>query len=316
MSDISILLNDGYQASTWRENPALLVPSYPLNGDLILTTYETDIYGAIVNDANGKPIVTGSTDLIYSRDFWMYMMQEVFSGVTQVEFNQDTASQIANPLNSSQTISQGAYYVAMFQAAAEDFYYSFFQGRDDLSYGSSTSNPAIYSVSQWNSLTDTEKQAIIISYLRTRGVNASTSESLYLGDMNLRYQNIMVWIARLLIEMMSDLQTATINSGRLSTRLAQTTQSISTEMGSSAYDYIPVTDPNDFGTQNKNATNTKALEDLRTFRGLLQSQTDQASADLTRLNNDVEQQGDVSLNFANRAQSLAHKIWSAQNNSR
>lgn len=311
MSDISIAANDGYLASVWRENPATLVPNYPLGSDLFLTSYKTDIYGAQVKDGNGNPIVTSSIDLIYSRDFWTYMMQEVFPGVTQVEFNRDTASQIANPVNASQIISQGGYYVALFQAAAKDFYSAFFLGRDDLNYAGSTNIPAI-DLSQWNSLTAIQKQAIIVSYLRTRGPTAATTTSLYMGNLNLRYQNILTWVASLLIQIMSDLQSSTINSGRLSTRLAQTTQSISTEMGSSAYDYISVTDPKDYSTQHQNAVNTKTLEDLRTFRGLLQSQTDQASADLTRLNNSVEQQGDVALRFADQAQKIAERIWQTQ----
>ncbi len=311
MSDISILSNNGYLASTWRENPANLLPAYPLGGDLILTQYQTDIYGALVKNSSGNPIVTSSNDLIYSQDFWTYMMQEVFPGVTQVEFNQDTASQIANPVNNAQIITQGAYYVSLFQAAAEDFYYAFFLGRDDLNYAGTTNIPAI-SVAQWNNLSAIQKQAIIVSYFRSRGPAAATTESLYMGDFNQRYQNILVWVASLLIQIMADLQTSTINSGRLSTRLAQTTQSISTEMGSSAYDYIPVTDPNDFATQHQNAVNTKKLEDLRTFRGLLQSQTDQASADLTQLNNQVEQQGDVALNFNDQAQKIVDRIWKGQ----
>lgn len=317
MPDISKSIDPtslGYAASTWREDPTTLVPSYPLSGDLTYTDYKKDIYGALIKDANGNPVSNSpSVPLTYSQDFWKYMMKEVFPGVTQTEFNQDLTSTIADPLDPTKTITKGAYYVTMFNAACKDFYVSFFKGRDDESYLGQSA--PIYDVSQWNTLSDQQKQVIINSYFRTRGVGASTDQSVVMGNLSLRYQNIMVWVAQLLISIMSDMQTATINTGRLSTRLSQTSQAISIEMGSSAYNYQNVTDPDDYGTQFTNQQNTKKLEDLRTYRNIIQEQTDKSSTDLTTQNNSVEQQGDIALKFANEAQSIAEGIFKKNSSS-
>lgn len=322
MPDISKSIDPlmGYQASTWREGSTAATPNYPLSGDLIYTSYAKNLDGSYQTDSSGNPVIAKDgngnpiqVDLTYSQDFWKYMMKEMFPGVTQTEFNQDTTSTIANPLNPNQTISKGAYYVTMFNAACKDFYVSFFQGRDDTTYSGVTDAPH-YDVSQWNTLTDDQKQVIINSYLRTRGVGAATDQSAYLGDMSLRYQNSMMWVAELLMNIMSDLQSSTINTGRLSTRLAQTSQSISTEMASSAYNYQAVSDPNDFHTQYVNQQNTQKLENLRAYRNLVQEQTDKASADLTQQNNKVEQQGDAALDFEDKARTVGESIFGNKKN--
>ena len=309
----------GYNASTWRVNPTTLDPTYPLAGDLTYAEYQTDPYGAYYLDTNGKPkLATDSNNqvipavtLTYSRDFWKYMMAEVFPGVTQAEFDKDLSSTIIDPLNPNQTITKGAYYISIFKGACTDFYKSFFKGRDDTQYTGQLNVP-IYddnTTSKWNTLTEQQKQVIINTYFRTRGVGAATDISAYMGSMGLRYQNILVWVAQLLINMMTTMQSSTINTGRLATRLSQTSQSISTEMGSSAYNYKSVNDPNDYYTQFINQQNTKKLEDLRTYRNIIQGQTDKVSTDLTKQNNDVEQQGDIALKFANTAQQIGDSIF-------
>jgi hypothetical protein len=316
-NQFNIFHNDSYSASTWRMSADVTYPFVDESGQPVDIVYTGVPYGFTL-EGNSNPDAS-SLSLPYSQDFFKYFMQECFPGIKQDEFNADTASG-----------SVGSYYKNLFSVLCRDFYDAFFRGRDDL--GSNLQgkaldlsswdpdNPtavagAVAQIKQvWDSLNDNEKQLAVVSYLRTRGSSVQSAQegAFYLQNFSLRYNNILYWVARILVDMMGDMQQTTINAGKYTTRLTQTQQSISTEMTSSSYNYKAPASEKDYQTQILNQQNTKKLEDLRTYRSLFQKDTDKASSFLESSNTAVEQQSDTALEFVNKAEKMTRNIFKAQ----
>lgn len=295
-----IFENDKYEASSWRMTPP---PAYD---------FPEETYGDGGLDPFGNPLVTdnivftgkafipeglteelqGPINLIYSKDMWPIFMKELFPGVRQAEFDAF-----------SQQGQVGKYYKDLFKIAAQDFFDSFFRGRDDL--GSNASGQTI-DINTWPSLTSQEKELAILAYLRTRGKVESkeVANSFFITNLTERGNNVLFWISRILITMLTEVQQSTLSASRLSTRHSQVQQSISKEMTDSKYDFVKFESPKDFPTITLNQNNSKTLEDLRSWRMIFQRKTDKASNFMQSLNSAVETQSNTSLEFSNKAKQL------------
>ncbi|RDB31801.1 hypothetical protein [Candidatus Similichlamydia laticola] len=215
---------------------------------------------------------------LHAVPLWDFMMDNIFPGLSQEEFNAEKAKVLAVDSN-AQTI-----YERLFYAMLEDIYLSVFEGRDD------TTNDQQFTLDQFQALDENEKDILFQSYLTTRfhGTSKLPSDQRLLTNLELRASNMRIWASYALMRSLEQIQRHTINTGRLATRNAQTAQSISTEMIDPKYSYRPLLNSSDYEGQHRNQRNSKLLEDLKTFRLVIQKKVDRSSAELTKVNNDAE----------------------------
>lgn len=282
--DVTLFADQGFNASRWRSGESPTLPS-----DLTTLTYTGQPFTPEGLTAEDE---TFTANMPYGEVFWEVFFETVFPEVTQGDFDAETSTGTA-----------GGYYRNLFMIAAEDFYDSYFRGRDDLG---SNMVGTLLSESTWNALTRDEQRITIYKYLDTRSEvkHKEFSERMLLNKLQARRENVFVWVAQLMISIMGSLQQNTINAGRYATRLAQTQKAISTEMASSTYSYQTLAHPEDYPRMALNENNGKELEDLRTFRNKIQKETDAASSFLESSNSGVETMGATSLQFLNKSKSL------------
>lgn len=223
----------------------------------------------------------------YAVPLWDFMMSNMFPGLSADEFQEEKNRRLARNPNDRETI-----YEKVFSAMMLDVFYSIFEGRDD------SLDNTHYVMSQFDALNAEEKNVAFQTYLTTRfhGTNALSVDQRILLNLEQRAENMRIWTSYILLKVLEQVQKHTINTGRLATRHAQTSQSISIEMTDGRYTYRPLVNSSDYEGQHHNQTNTKSLEDLKTFRLVLQKKVDRASSDLTKVNSDTE----VFANFINK----------------
>lgn len=283
-SDITMYTNLGFAESRWRSGDPPSLPS-----DLETMTYSGSPY---TPEGLTQPDDSFTANMPYAEVFWDTFFETIFPEVNQTDFNRELSTGTA-----------GGYYRNLFQIAAEDFYDSYFRGRDDL--GSNTQGQLI-SENTWNNLTHDEQRVTIYKYLKTRSdvQHKEFTERMLLNKLDVRHKNVFHWVAEMMISIMGSLQQNTINAGRLATRLAQTQKAISTEMSSSIYNYQTLANAADYYTMSLNENNGKELEDLRALRNQIQKDTDQASAFLESSNSGVETLGSTALQFLTKSKAL------------
>lgn len=283
-SDITLHTNQGFAQSRWRSGDPPSVPT-----DLTTMTYSGSPY---TPEGLTQPDDSYTANMPYAEVFWDTFFETIFPEVTQSDFQKELS-----------TGTEGGYYRNLFTIAAEDFYDSYFRGRDDL--GSNMAGQ-ILTEDTWNALSHDEQRITIYKYLTTRNTvqHKEFTERMLLNKLNVRHSNVFQWVAELMIGIMGSLQQNTINAGRLATRLAQTQKSISTQMSSSIYNYQTLANSADYYTMSLNENNGKELEDLRAFRNEIQKETDQASAFLESSNSGVETMGSTALQFLTKSKAL------------
>lgn len=296
-----------YPASTWRSSLGG-VPDYNTYGPLANASgprtavfYTGTPYSS---SPNPDPTFSQNLSAIYGEVFWNCFFETLFPQVYT-----------ANYLGEQSTGVPGGYYTQLYEIAMRDFFDSFFRGRDDTG---SNLQGTIVTTDMWNVLSYDEQRLIIKKYLFSRSNIAQESyfdtdgqlvfrqytANMLLSDLSLRTTNVFFYVASLMIRVMQQLQENTINASTYATRLADTQKTISTQMASSQYNYVQLSFLNDYSTQQLNAQNGLALENLRQLRDQFQKQTDRASSFLEVSQQAVEEQGSKGLEFLKKGQQL------------
>lgn len=308
--DVMINGQLGFAASTWRSN-GNAAPSYLNNAGTPTSpiTYVGPYYTADSADAQALLNSRINLDSIYGAVFWDTFFETVFPSLNQADF-----------LAELSTGTPGGYFKQLYNVAARDFYDSFFQGRDDSgSHGVGTTDVAGDTSVWWEALSYDQQRLVVKKFLLSRAVNTPNqtyfngngalvnrayTDIMLMDQLSLRTTNIFVYLARLLVDIMQELQSNTINASSYATKLAQTQQSISTEMTKSTYYYKTLGSANDYVTQSINENNGSKLESMRTMRDLLQKETDQVSSYLETSQQSVSDSAGKALEFLKKGSEL------------
>ncbi|WP_108624238.1 hypothetical protein [Candidatus Similichlamydia epinepheli] len=240
-----------------------------------------------LDSTNPSITVNGVTfNATYAVPMWDFVVNNIFPRLSREEFEAEQ-NRVTSISSDAKTIHE-----RIFTQMLEDFYESLILGRDD------TITDLTATLSQFDNLSTDEKHICFQSYLTTRfhGTNEPEIARRDLRNLEYRAYNMRIWVSFILLKSLEEIQHHTVNSGRLATRYAQTSQSISEEMVDGRYKYRPLVNSEDFIGQHRNQTNAKLLEDLKTYRLITQKRVDRASTDLTKINNDAE----IFANFINK----------------